>query len=388
MNYTKRTCNLTCTNNIRPVFIGSLRVASPRPKHMATDAEYLLYQPKTGAVPISSLEKLPNDEFFWLDIRHPSSHDLYFLETSFGVHPLTVEDIQLGETREKCESYDTYVFISVQLLDEEEFYGRLHSPLEERGESKGHYNPNSNTNCYLLIFPHYLISIRSVGLPFLSQILTRRIVVNDARNALTGDWLSYIFLDEIVDDFTRQATLLQAEVDTIEDLTLTLGRFDQADMLRRIYQAHRRTTILARLIQPKLEIIHLLTERHMDRLETRTVLYLRDVQDHLQTLRQDLTEFREALDRSHDNYLGQSDIELAMAGHRMNVTVKKMTALTFVIGFAMAISTIMGMNTRVPFQDFPKESPFANLLPFWLLMVSMVALVTIVFMAGRYKKWL
>jgi magnesium transporter len=355
---------------------------------MATDAEYFLYQPKTGAVFTSSLETLPNDEFFWLDIRHPSAHDLHFLETSLGVHPLTIEDIQLCETREKCESYDEYVFISVQLLDEEEFYGRLLSPLEARRESKGHYNPDANTNYYLLIFPHCLVSIHSVKLPFLSQVLTRRIVVNDARKALTGDWLSYIVLDEIVDGFTRQATLLQAEVDTIEDLTLTLGRFDQTDMLRRIYQAHRRTTILARLIQPKLEITQLLTERHMARLETRTVLYLRDVQDHLQTLRQDLTEFREALDRAHDNYLGQSDIELAMAGHRMNVTVKKMTALTFVIGFAMAISTIMGMNTRVPFEDFPKESPFVGLLPFWLLMVAMVGLVTIVFIAGRYKEWL
>lgn len=352
----------------------------------------MLYTPETGAKIITSLEALPLNEFFWIDIRNPTTNDLLLLEMRLGVHPLTIEDIQLGESREKCESYDDYVFISVQLLDEDDFYGRMRSPLEATTTMKGPMTRaltgSSSLNCYLLIFPNFLISIHLISLPFLPQILARRIMLVDNRTTLSGDWLAYVVLDEIVDDFTRQGALLQSEIDTIEDLTLTLGRFDQTDMLRRIYQAHRRTTILARLIQPKIDIIRTLTKRSISRLHPRTLIYLRDVQDHLHTIRQNLTEFRETLDRSHDNYLGQSDIELAMAGHRMNVTVKKMTAITFMIGSAMTISSVMGMNVRIPFEKFPHDTSLSETIPFISLLVGMLGVVTIVFAVGRNKEWL
>ena len=352
---------------------------------MGTRTEYLIYTPTGGAASVSTLKtSLPNDEFFWLDIRDPTHDDLLFLESRLRIHPLTIEDIQLYEAREKCEVYDDYLFLSVQLLDEDEFYGQLRGPLEEAGKYEA--TPVS-PNCYLLVFTNCLVSIHSVPLPFLPQILTRRIQLVDAKTPLSGDWLAYIMLDEVVDDFTRQVSLLQLEVDAIEDLTLSLGRFDQMDMLRRVYQAHRRTTILSRLIQPKIDIIRIMTKRS-SALKPRTILYLRDVQDHLHTNKQSLTEFRDSLGRAHDNYLGQADIELAMAGHRMNLTVKKMTAITFMIGSAMAISSIMGMNVRVPFRDFPQEPPFHGIWQFFTLIAGMVTLVVAVFTFGRYKKWL
>jgi magnesium transporter len=352
---------------------------------MEARTEYLIYTPTTGAINVSTLKtSLPSDGFFWLDIKSPTHDDLLFLESLLQVHPLTIEDIQLRESREKCEFYKDYLFLSVQLLDEDEFYGQLQSPLGETGK----YEATSlSPNCYLLVFANCLVSIHSVPLPFLPQILTRRIQLVDVRTPLSGDWLAYIMLDEVVDDFTRQVSLLQLEVDAIEDLTLSLGRFDQMDMLRRIYQAHRRTTILSRLIQPKIDIIRNMTKRS-SALQPRTILYLRDVQDHLHTNKQSLAEFRDSLGRAHDNYLGQADIELAMAGHRMNLTVKKMTAITFMIGSAMAISSIMGMNIRVPFQNFPREPPFHGLWQFFILIAGMVTIVVAVFKFGRYKKWL
>jgi len=131
----------------------------------------------------------------------------------------------------------------------------------------------------------------------------------DQRQSITSDWLAYHLLDETVDQYTAQLELLQQEVDTIEDLTATLGRFDQMDMLRRIYVAHRRTTLISRLIQPKIDLIGVLT-KNASFLQPRTLIYLRDVTDHLHSIQSSLVEFRESLDQSHGNYLGQADIEL------------------------------------------------------------------------------
>lgn len=360
-------------------------------------SEYLLYTGSRGCQPVDDLRGVDlkgGGGFFWLDIRNPSYADLRLLQERLPIHPLTIEDIQLGESREKCESYAQYLFLSVQLLDEEDFYGKLHTPKDEAAAEAGVMAGGEWPSCYMLVFAHCLISLHCIPLPFLPALLNRRLAASSrgGGSGMSGDWLAYILLDEIVDDFTRQGALLQAEVDAIEDLTLSLGHFDQLDMLRRIYAAHRRTTILTRLIQAKLEVVRSLSKSSslVPFLLPRTLLYLRDVQDHLHSLLQQLAIFRESLDQSHDHYLGQADIELALAGHRMNITVKKITALTLMIGSAMTVSSIMGMNVRVPFErfGFPGElPPLVGLLPFLSLLGGMLLLLASVLLFGRRKRW-
>lgn len=356
------------------------------------DSEYLLLDETKTLQRLPQLEpdSLPTDgSFWWLDIRNPGVRDLRLLQEHLRIHPLTAEDIQLGESREKCEAYEEYLFISLQLLDEDEFYGKLHAPavLAEKNPSPRLLEDSSS--CYILIFQNCLVTMHQKPLAFMGEVLSRRVPL---ASTMTSDWLAYILLDEIVDDLMRETGFLQAEVDAIEDLTLSLGHFDQSDMLRRIYTAHRRTTILSRLIQPKLDVIRTLSKRlpptlPLPLLRPPALLYLRDVSDHLHTARQTLIACRDTLDRSHDNYLGQADIELARAGHRMNVTVGKMTAVTFLIGSGMAISSIMGMNVRVPFQEFGTQRPLEGLVPFVMLLTAMGTMVAIVFVYARAKQW-
>lgn len=382
--------------------------------------EYLLYRP---GQPLQSANELPplgntgNDDFYWLDMLEPTRADLQALEERLSIHPLTIEDVWLRESREKCEYYDGYIFLALQWLDEEDFYGRLRTPRDDReGEEADDFTKAEHTHgstspmlssgllapcafaseriqekcatLYMLVMTNALVSIHWGEPPFLPSFLQRRLPLLDVRTRLTGDWLAYGIVDECVDEFTRQTDLLQSEVDTIEDLTLSLGRFDQTDMLRRIYQAHRRTTILSRLIQPKIDLLSSLTKRGT-LLQERTIIYLRDVSDHLQSIRTSLLEFGDSLDRAHGNYLGQADIELALAGHRMDVTVKKITAMAFLAGSAVAMSAIMGVNVRVPFQNFPNDgSPFRGLAPFCLLLLVMCTICVLVFAIGKRQKLL
>lgn len=421
---------------------------------MPSQTEYLLYVEEGGVEYLSYLEQLQRhpglDRFFWLDITNPTEKDLQWLETSLSIHPLTIEDITLGESREKCEHYLHYIFISLQLLDETDFYGKVQSPLRYYNNSTSDIlEPVSRPKkslftSYLLIFSHFLVSVHWSELPCREALLVRRIPMTHSRPTsdeqsqspsiastgstrtfLTADWLAYLIIDEIVDGFVRQCALLESEVDAIDDLAGALGRFDQMDLLRRIYQAHRRVTLLGRLIQPKLDVIKSLAKHFSTDIEEemeaearkerereegkekeqvterenptysvklirhRTVLYLRDVTDHLHSVRADLGEFGETLNRVHDNYLGRSDIELAVMGHKMDLTVKKITSLAFAIGFAIVISSIMGMNVRVPFQEYPRPSPgWTLLIPFFTLLLGMTAISGAIFLIGRRQRWL
>lgn len=54
---------------------------------------------------------------FWLDILDPTEEEMKVLSKTFGIHPLTTEDIFLGETREKVELFKSYYFICFTSFD-------------------------------------------------------------------------------------------------------------------------------------------------------------------------------------------------------------------------------------------------------------------------------
>lgn len=394
--------------------------------------EYSLYTTENGIEHINDISnaleliETPSKECIWLDISYPRTEDYVQLARVLHLHPLTQEDIEGREEREKCEFYQDYIFISARLLDEDEFYGQLRTPatngLKRRTGAvkasatttiKGPWE--SSNNIYLIVTPRTLITIHWGPLKCIYRVLNRKLAFGlfgfshaDADDTLgsaytlSADWLAYMVLDEIVDEITEQVSLLQSEIDAIEDLTLSLRHFDQTDMLMRIYQAHRRTTIISRLIQPKQEIVNaLIRTGYVDggededpllgsfALNPLTTTYLRDVQDHLLSIRSNLQEYAESLDRAHDNYLGQGEVELAKAGHRMNLNVKRMTTLTFLLGIALTMSTMMGVNVRIPFdvQDYDFWHPFRGTLPFFILLGTELVIIGLFYSIAKRIGW-
>lgn len=54
---------------------------------------------------------------FWLDVLNPTEEEMKVLSRTFGIHPLTTEDIFLGEAREKVELFKSYYFICFTSFD-------------------------------------------------------------------------------------------------------------------------------------------------------------------------------------------------------------------------------------------------------------------------------
>lgn len=57
---------------------------------------------------------------FWLDILNPTEEEMKVLSKTFGIHPLTTEDIFLGETREKVELFRNYYLVCFRSFDTQE----------------------------------------------------------------------------------------------------------------------------------------------------------------------------------------------------------------------------------------------------------------------------
>lgn len=339
---------------------------------------------------------------FWLDICSPSARDLDFLAERFLIHPLTIEDIIVRDSREKCEIFETYLFLCIRTCDMGYFSfstdkgnaagDDLAGPSAGFGtgvpgpsmkQTSSATNGDESVNMYLLIFPTFILSIHSEPLSHVHRVLRRMIPLRQLFR-VTPDWIMYALLDVIVDEFIPNIKTMELEVDSIDDLVLVLRQTDQADMLRRIGRARSQVTHMFRLLKPKTDIVKTLTKRTPDRLQSHTLLYLRDVQDHLFTTLQTLEQAGETLNRAHNNYLAQISIELAEMSNRMNLQVKKLTEITSLAIPFTVIGSLWGMNVVVPWDAAQKGQ---SLLPFLVLVVLSVFSAILFWMLGRKYKF-
>jgi magnesium transporter len=250
---------------------------------------------------------------FWLDLLDPTEEELNALGTALDIHPLTIEDIQSEDTREKCDVFSNYYFVSVKgIVDDEE---SIVKPV-----------PIS-----ILVFKQCIISIQ-----YVSNIHTHRVLQRFKSQKLrfhhniTPDYVCYSLLDEITDAFLPVTRFLEHDMQSIDDLVRVLKASEQTDMLKRITVSRKRVVLISRLMNTKPELIKLVVNR-MKTDSKDILIFLEDIYDHAVTMKQDLIQYEKALARSYSNYLAQISIEITQASNRGNELAAKMTILAAIM---------------------------------------------------------
>lgn len=392
------------------------------------DRKYTFYSQESDILQDESFASLlkrteDNRSTFWLDVTGPSLEDLNEIAQHFQIHPLTIEDISLRDNREKCEVFDRYYFLCFRTCDQPLPFGYSGGGGHSGGYSNGFPSSNSNSNnssdfrpttMFLLVFPNHIISFHHEPSQHVKRVLKRMYSliggdgdgpigdfpncvenINNTTNStknikLSPDWIMYSFLDDTVDEFVPFLLSLEEEVDAIDEIILFLEHCEQSDMLRRIGNSRKRVTSLLRLLRPKIEILKSLTKRCTDLLQQGTMVYLRDVNDHVLSSLQLLEKQSETLNRSHSNYIAQLTLELNEASNRMNLVMKKLTVAAAIMLPVSVISGVWGMNVPVPFgvDGAGKLTPIKELGPFATICTSMFVLVlSFLFFGSRHKWW-
>lgn len=120
---------------------------------------------------------------FWLDVLNPTEEEMKVLSKTFGIHPLTTEDIFLGETREKVELFRHYYlvcFCSFNIKDEQKKrkdqteyaeangisnrneYRKMKSvsnSSRQKRRKKHHSNELTPLNMYIIVFREGVITV-------------------------------------------------------------------------------------------------------------------------------------------------------------------------------------------------------------------------------------
>lgn len=310
---------------------------------------------------------------FWLDVVNPTLADLQRMQTLFDIHPLTIEDVQVLDDREKCEMFEQYLFIAVRTLDQP-------AALDEYGRQTP-----TPVNVYMILsVKDYIITVHHTPIPHIASIVHR--LERDRRfSALSADWIMYCLLDDIVDEFMPMMKTLELESDSIDDLVLVLSQSDRHEMLRRIGAARKKVTHLLRLLKSKVDVIKSLTKRNEERLHGHTSIYLRDIYDHVLLMVDNLEHYNETLNRSHSNYIGQINIEMAEYSIKMTWVINKLSAAALLAVPLSLIAGIWGMNVPVPGQPGTSWKDYG---PFFAIFGSMSVLMVTMFMVSRRFGWL
>ncbi|EJD01565.1 cora-domain-containing protein [Fomitiporia mediterranea MF3/22] len=288
----------------------------------------------------NGMHNLNDDELsaWWLDVMSPTDEEMKLLSKVFSIHPLTTEDIQMEETREKIELFRNYYLVCFRSFDQDPYSPTYLEPL----------------NMYIIVFREGTLSFHFRPTPHPQNVRRRIKQLKDYIN-VTSDWISYALIDDITDAFGPLIQNIEYEVDSIDELVLILKEAEQSDMLRRIGTCRKKVMGLLRLMGNKADVVKGLAKRCNENWsmapKSDIGLYLSDIQDHLITMTQNLNHYEKILSRSHSNYLAQISIEMTDANNQINDVLSKLTALGTVLIPMNLVTGLWGMNVHVPGED-------------------------------------
>ena len=288
----------------------------------------------------------------WVDVSQPTAQDFDCLREEFGFHHLAIEDCQNAHQRPKIEDYHGYYFI---VLYEAE--------LPERGELQ-------LRELSIFLGANYVVTVHHGPI---------QAIANGER--LWRNWtdlteegaglLAYLIMDAVVDGYFPILDTMSDRMDEMEDLL-----FDDraSETIETIFQIKKQLLHLRRSVTPLRDVFNILLRREQPLFTREVVYYFHDIYDHLIRVADTIDNLRDLLGSTMDVYL-------SLQGNRMNMVMKRLTALSTILMSAALVSGIYGMN----FAHMPELQWQYG---YYLALGFMVALALSLIIFFRWIKWL
>jgi magnesium transporter len=315
------------------------------------DRNSLTFQ-RTHAVGDATRMREVASNILWVDVKDPTSQDFEDLAREFCLHPLAIEDCQHRHQRPKVDEYLGYYFI---VLYEAELSADNRLELRE---------------LEIFLGKNYLITVHTEPI--------RSIAVADR---LWREWtdladrgaglLAYLLIDAVVDDYLP---LLDTFSDRLDDLEDQIFEDLKPEALQEIFVIKKQLLFLRRAVTPLRDVFNTLLRREQQVFSRETSIYFQDVFDHLIRVADTIDVLRDLLGSTMDAYL-------SISGNRMNMVMKRLTAISTLLMSVTLVAGIYGMN----FTYMPELSARSGYI--WALTAMLVIALVLYFYFKRIK-WL
>jgi len=303
----------------------------------------------------------------WIGLYRPTEEEFASVAGEFGLHPLAVEDAIRAHQRPKIERYGETLFVvlrTARYIDETETveFGEIH----------------------VFVGEDFVVTVRHGETPVLAAV-RKRLEADPELLRRGPEAILYAIMDRVVDGYGPVVAGLENDIDEIETEVFS----GNPGVSRRIYELSREVIEFQRAIKPLAAILaSLISGFEKYDIDPELQRYLRDVQDHVLRVTEQVDGFRDLL-QSILNVnltlvsLAQNEEVKALteASFEQNEEVKRISAWAAILFAPTLIGTVYGMN----FNHMP-ELHWAFGYPFALLLMVLVSVT--LYLIFRRRGWL
>ena len=271
----------------------------------------------------------------------------------FNIHPLILEDILHTGTRPKVEIFDTGIFLVFNMLYHNEGTGEI---LSEQFS--------------IILGSNFVISFQERETPLFNPLMDR--IRNDkSRIRKKGaDYLAYALLDMAVDSYFIILETLEEKIEVLDEELITSF---SGKTFKSISNMKRNLISMRKAVIPLRELINTLEKNDTDLIDTGTLIFFRDIRDHVLQIQETIDIYRELINGLHDTFLANVNNKTNEIMKTLTITATIFIPLTFIAG-------IYGMN----FKYMPELEWEYGYLAVWVLIVCVVG---VMFYFFKKKNW-
>jgi magnesium transporter len=273
---------------------------------------------KLADIPIESVAdylKRPHC-FVWVALADPDSAELAQMQGAFELHPLAIEDAQLGHQRPKIEEYGDSLFAVLHMVEPQS--SELHI-----GEVAVFAGSN------------YVLSVRTRAKKGFADVRAR--CEREPQLLRFGPgYILYALMDAVVDRYFPILDALEDELDAIEERIFAPRGVPRANV-EALYELKQRLMVMKHAVAPLLEGVSNLSGARVPVLCAKLTVYFRDVSDHLLRLNQTADSIR-------DTIITAISVNLSMVTLQESETMKRLAAYAALLAVPTMIAGIYGMN--------------------------------------------
>ena len=306
---------------------------------------------------MTELKHLKSAELItWVNVDGLS--DIHIVESigqELNIHPLVLEDILSTHQRPKLEEYDDFLYLVIKGIS-----------LNQGKNFSLQYEQIS-----ILLLANYVVTFKEKADNTFDPIYSHLQNHNGRLRQLGSDYLAYVILDTIVDEYFVVEDNLDEIIDPLENNILFNSN---KEMLQTVQQIRRGLISMKRNISPLRELLATIQRADTPLLHEKTLRYYGDVYDHVLRVTDSLESYRERISAMHDIYLSS-------ISNKLNETMKILTIFASIFIPLTFIAGIYGMN----FEYMPELKWRWGYPAVWAIFIMISAGLLIFF---KRKKWM
>jgi magnesium transporter len=301
------------------------------------------------------IETIKMGRLKWHHILNPTEQDLTHLLDKFHFHPLDIEDCRSVTQRPKIDIYDDYYFMILHFPN----FDKQNTFIKTR-EVKIFWGED------------YVITIGKAHWVVANMFLeyAEREKNDEDIDVGTSDTLLYRILERLM---SESLYLMRKVGLDLELINRELFSSRPVKIIERISVTRKNIILINTIFKPQLRMFHKFETGQVSGFADNMEDYWGNILDYYQKMwdmTEDFEDLIEGLSKTFDS----------MQTNKTNEIIKILTLISSIILPLTFITSLYGMNVRLPLEDWP--------VAFWLLLAGMGALGVVMIMYFKRRRWM